>query len=673
MRTLLTLFLAAAAAAACGPSRPTLAPAPHLRAQRQSGKLERTLDDLQTLERLCETVGAAPTAPGVVEPPPARLRTARGRRVWAQMQVTPWDRRSFARASTVHFGPSFVCEALPGAAPCNYDCADPVEQKETYGHPPVQGKLRHARLHGDRTVAYIIGHTLYTEDLETGVRRMRRREFNRSLQTFRSYGPFLYVTTLTSDEVRRIARIDPSGAYHPLTAGAPVEAHVLGASPEHLYFTADWRERGVMDVFRVPHDDEYPTAVIRNSGAWSFDAVSDDGARLIGRLRDHPTLLVWNLEAPSAKPRALPTPEGLGPVHGFESATHRVWLHARREGRRGVYSMDVDAAATSLRPAPWGPTKDHHTLISVGRAANLAVVHVRRGTESGWKLLALDSPAQTALPELPGRPLEMRFTPDGRDLLLLAQDKTTRRVLRWTPPEGPMQTLTSSAWTPVPEADDPGQPRLGEALSVERAVLSLERTPGSTVDAVAFRPHTASSGPPAPAILRIFDRPVDKGIAALEHRWVTSGMAVVAVHLSPDDDVTRLAEQVRALPWVRDGPLAIVGEGALAPLAHRALTGGGFAGGITLFGQPTPTRGLGRLQSPLLIVYGTADVRVPRETSERHLDALLADGQPVANIALLGAGHDAIYAKQGRRLRATTTAYLRGLLFGEPAPGNRPR
>jgi len=715
--------------AGCGPNL-ALAPSPGLKDLRRNTQLEEAIQQLQVIEQVCQAVAQAYLSnpkrfEQTVLPPPESITSKVGRRLWAQMQGEPGPLQdAFRRASEVQAGPSVDCASLP---------------QRVYKEPPPRrlekrwGVLRMPVLSEPGELSYVQSNIIYTLNLKTGQRRVRKRVYEARVAALHAVGPYLYYETIATDETRRLYRINPGGAERPLTSGPKTQAQFLGFGPEQAYFTIDWQKAKVSELYAVPHGQEQPTRLRANDGRWDFDAMSDDGAWLAGQRvdQDPHTLALWPRYADAPVQLNLPPGTTWAYAAGFEPGSHRLWLRARHgRQRNGLYRLDLNRPSR-VEAELWDPKADLSLASAAGDGRHVIAL-ASRGAQRELRLYRTDDAAVVPWPALPGRLTEAQFAGDSSSALLTTSEGPASSILRWRIGAEAAEVLTAtvSARPRDPDKSEaPGSgPRRGSVDTTVQTTVRLPDGQGGTFEAVLLRPASASQAAPVPVIIRLHGGPGGRflaGLGALEQAWLQAGFTVFALNHrgssgygakfeAADDhkhglvdlvDVLAASRHIAALPWTQADSMAVVGGSYGGFLALRVLGAAPnlFRAGMTLYGAGSlriedrrsdlSARGrawilreLGRpearaslaadipkIRAPLFMVYGTADQRVPRAASEALLDQLLDQGHPVAALALLGAGHGSVYHQQFERLRDSSTAFLKAQLVAAPKPRPVPR
>jgi len=547
---------------------------------------------------------------------------------------------------------------------------------------------------------------------------------------------FLFTADQGGNELNHLYLQTLDGQVHDLTPGENLKASFLSWSGDERSFFALSNERdpGSFDLYRYRFEGPKDSGrggselapgvrrelVFQNPGGYDLSGVSRDGrwvALTRNRNNADSDLYLGRTDAPADELMHLTPHEG-SVVHGFadfapdgsklyytsnaDDEYDRVWSYQLDGGaREAVFDADWDVSG-------YGFSRDGHWLTTAVNADARTIVRVFE-TGSGQEL---------HLPQLPdGDVTDISFEAGtGRLACYVNGDTSPSNLYLVEPGTGAFRRLTDA----LDEAIDEGDLVAGENVRYP----SFD---GLEVPALLYRPHGATPGRPAPALVWVHGGPGGQsrhGYNPTLQHLVNHGYAVLAVnnrgssgygktffHL--DDrkhgdvdlkDCIWARRYLESLDWVDGRRVGIIGGsyGGYMVCAALAFAPEAFDLGIDIFGVTNWIRTLesippwwddfrdalyaelgdpatdraslearsplvhaSKIVRPLLVIQGKNDPRVLEVESQEMAAAVRANGVPVEYILFPDEGHG--FRVKENRIRASEAylAFLAQYLGGE--------
>ena len=314
----------------------------------------------------------------------------------------------------------------------------------------------------------------------------------------------------------------------------------------------------------------------------------------------------------------------------------------------------------------------------------------------------------TVLRDDPGWHSRPQWSPDGRWLTVEFESPVA-------PPDIYQVDAVTGAARPLTASMPPA---LAGAGLVQPEFVTYPSTHGANIPALLFRPPTASSEKPCPAIVYPHGGPTDEYARTWDIlvQWlVAKGYAVVtpnfrgstgyglahqhALHrawgIVDTDDMLAAADFLSGLGWVDAQRIGIYGASYGSYLAVLALVRDPqhrFACGVAKFGDcdiltswaqgdrigredlerqmghpstnragyraGSPIHGVAAIQAPLLILHGADDERVRSKQSEQLVEALKREGKTFEFVVYEGEGHGFLQSGNLQHFYATLERFL---------------
>lgn len=302
---------------------------------------------------------------------------------------------------------------------------------------------------------------------------------------------------------------------------------------------------------------------------------------------------------------------------------------------------------------------------------------------------------------------DLLFTPTGELLAVLTTAREPLGIFRFQPARRTWQRL--SLWL---------LPEVNPQSLVEPELVQFQSVDNLTIHAFLYRPARANHEHPAPVVISLHGGPEEQekaGYNPFYQALLASGIGVLAPNVRGSSgfggefqrlvyrdwgggdvqDVIQAHAFLGLTPWVDRSRVALMGAsyGGFLALATACRRPDLWAAVVDLFGPtnllslvenvpPTwqqatrqligdpqrdaallldrsPLTHCHRLRSPLLVIHGSGDSRVPRSESDRLVDAVRLAGGDVEYLILDGEGHGILELSQQSRVLRTVLRFLK--------------
>ena len=521
----------------------------------------------------------------------------------------------------------------------------------------------------------------------------------------------LYTYDEGGNELNHIVVREEDGTIRDLTPGENLKANFSGWHEDGSAFFIQTNERDpqAFDLYRYATDGYGRTLVYENTNGWGIGAVSPNGRRLIlveAVSSADTNMYLVDLEN-GGEPKPLTeregdisysplafTPDSLGLVYSTDEHGEfaQAWLY------------DLSTFETSpLVVADWDVSGFSYS--STGR---YRVSYINEDAVTVMQLVDTSTGETVSLPELPqGEILSVRFNPDDSLMSFLINGDTRPSDLFTIDLSQPEDQRVAKAYT---SALNPGIAR--EHL-VEAEVVRYPSFDGVQIPSILYKPKTASSSNPVPALVLVHGGPggqTTKGYRAQVQHLVNHGYAILGAnnrgssgygktffHMDDkrhgEDDLRDIVEgraYLESLDWVDSSRIGIMGGSyggymTAAALAFHPTT---FDVGVNIFGVTNWVRTLesippwwgafrdslydemgdpatdaerhrrisplfhaSHIEKPLLVVQGANDPRVLQVESDELVEAVMQNGVPVEYLVFPDEGHG--FRKRANRIQSS--------------------
>lgn len=508
------------------------------------------------------------------------------------------------------------------------------------------------------------------------------------------------------DENTQLLRATPTGGDLAALTSAPRVRHLWGAFSDdgaRFAYAANDRDPAAFDVYVRPTAAGDARRVMETRGHHEAQDFSPDGAKLVV-LEEH-----WSFNqdlhlvdvASGARTHLTPHQGDVRFMAPRFTRDGRA-LFVLTDGGREFMNLAVLDPAT--RAIEYALTEEHDVDgLAVSPAGNAIALAVN---VDGWSEVRLYDPRDPRHPTALARVQlervvvgEMDFSRDGRYLVLGAgRSSMPDEVFRVEVASGRVERLTQS--------DHAG---IDERALADPTVERVRSFDGEEVPVMLYRPRDLRPGERAPAVVYVHGGPESQFVPYFSpviqflvgHGYIvaapnvrgSTGYGKRYTHL---DDVERREDSIRDLAevnrWLRARPdvapsrIAVMGGsyGGYATLAaitlypdlwaaacdivgianfrtflertaayRRALREaeyGSLANHGPLLDRISPLRRVGEIRTPLMVIHGANDPRVPVHEAEQIVEALRGRGQRVEYVRFENEGHG--IARRENKIRA---------------------
>lgn len=515
------------------------------------------------------------------------------------------------------------------------------------------------------------------------------------------------------DELSHLYVRAPDGTLTDITPGDKLKANFVGwASDGTRFFVAtNGRDEKAFDVYAYDAATLKPTLVWQNDGSYQPSAISPDGRTIaLSKALTSANSDIYLVDTAGGAPRLVTQHQGdiAYSVSDFTPDSKRLIFTSDEGGEFGrAFTLDAASGARAeLVRGDWD------------------VMFAYFSPKGRYRVSALNADASTALTILDtttGKPVSLSGMPEG-DLggvrfnadestmaFTVASDTSPRDVFVADLKTGAVKRLTHTL-----------NPAIAESDLVEATVVRYEGEGGVKIPGILYRPKTASSGSPVPAVVLVHGGPGGqsrRGYSAMVQHLVNHGYAVLAAnnrgssgygktffHL--DDkrhgeadlrDIVAGGDWLRAQDWVAKDKVAVMGGsyGGYITAAALAFHPDAFVAGIDIFGVTNWVRTLksippwwgaartalydemgdpatdeerhrrisplfhaSRITKPLLVIQGKNDPRVLQVESDELVAAVRKNNVSVDYVVFPDEGHG--FQSRANRITAQE-AYLKFL------------
>ena len=537
---------------------------------------------------------------------------------------------------------------------------------------------------------------------------------------------FLYTADQGGNELNHLFVRESDGSIKDLTPGDELKAMFGGWSGDLESFAVltNERDRRYFDLYRYKVDGYERELVLKNEDGWMPGSVSRDGRWVsLDKHRNNADsdIYIWDAENPDTPPAHITPHEGnvqhVSVTFSPDSKKFYYGTDGRGEFRQiWTYDMATQQHAAAVE-ADWDVV-----FFSLSETGRYQVTGINQDAQTVFSILDTETGEEVQIPDLPeGNVQRVVFSrSESRMAFYLNSDSSPPNlyVLQIDDPE--IKRLTSS---------------LNESISqehlVDSEVVRYESYDGLEVPSLLYKPKTASSANPVPAMVWVHGGPGGqsrKGYSPTLQHLVNHGYAVLAVNnrgssgygktfYHMDDqkhgdvdlkDCVEAKNYLSSLDWVDPSRIGIIGGsfGGFMVAAALAFEPEVFDVGINIFGVTNWLRTLqnmppwweaqrealfaemgdpatdgerlraisplfhaSNIVKPLLVVQGANDPRVLQAESDEIVEAVREAGTPVKYLLFPDEGHG--FRKKANRI-AASNAYVEFLnqhLRGEsPAP-----
>ena len=537
---------------------------------------------------------------------------------------------------------------------------------------------------------------------------------------------FLYTADQGGNELNHLFVRESDGSIKDLTPGDELKAMFGGWSGDLESFAVltNERDRRYFDLYRYKVDGYERELVLKNEDGWMPGSVSRDGRWVsLDKHRNNADsdIYIWDAENPDTPPAHITPHEGnvqhVSVTFSPDSKKFYYGTDGRGEFRQiWTYDMATQQHAAAVE-ADWDVV-----FFSLSETGRYQVTGINQDAQTVFSILDTETGEEVQIPDLPeGNVQRVVFSrSESRMAFYLNSDSSPPNlyVLQIDDPE--IKRLTSS---------------LNESISqehlVDSEVVRYESYDGLEVPSLLYKPKTASSANPVPAMVWVHGGPGGqsrKGYSPTLQHLVNHGYAVLAVNnrgssgygktfYHMDDqkhgdvdlkDCVEAKKYLSSLDWVDPSRIGIIGGsfGGFMVAAALAFEPEVFDVGINIFGVTNWLRTLqnmppwweaqrealfaemgdpatdgerlraisplfhaSNIVKPLLVVQGANDPRVLQAESDEIVEAVREAGTPVKYLLFPDEGHG--FRKKANRI-AASNAYVEFLnqhLRGEsPAP-----
>lgn len=537
---------------------------------------------------------------------------------------------------------------------------------------------------------------------------------------------FLYTADQGGNELNHLYVRESDGSVKDLTPGDELKAMFGGWSGDLESFAVltNERDRRYFDLYRYKVDGYERELVLKNEEGWMPGGVSRDGRWVsLDKHRNNADsdIYIWDAENPDTPPVHITPHEGnvqhVSVTFSPDSTKFYYGTDGRGEFRQiWTYDMATQEHAAAVE-ADWDVV-----FFSLSETGRYQVTGINQDAQTVFSILDTKTGEEVQIPDLPeGNVQRVVFSrSESRMAFYLNSDSSPSNLYVLQIGDLEIKRLTSS---------------LNESISqehlVDSEVVRYESYDGLQVPSLLYKPKTASSANPVPAMVWVHGGPGGqsrKGYSPTFQHLVNHGYAVLAVNnrgssgygktfYHMDDqkhgdvdlkDCVEAKKYLSSLDWVDPSRIGIIGGsfGGFMVAAALAFEPEVFDVGINIFGVTNWLRTLqnmppwweaqrealfaemgdpatdeerlraisplfhaSNIVKPLLVVQGANDPRVLQAESDEIVEAVREAGTPVKYLLFPDEGHG--FRKKANRI-AASNAYVEFLnqhLRGEsPAP-----
>jgi len=489
---------------------------------------------------------------------------------------------------------------------------------------------------------------------------------------------------------------NPDGSVVDLTPGDKLKANFAGFSADgaRLWITTNERDAGVFDLYEYDTGTLARELVMENTVNAFPGPISPDGRYMaLGKvhLRSDSDILLWSRETGEITPLVADEGEVANQAATFsDDGSALFYLTDRGSEFTRLIRRDLDSGEETVVLAPeWD-------VMYAGRSrgGKYLVAGINQDARTVLTVLDAGDFSVVALPELPGGNItSVEFSADdSRMAFYLSSGRRPSDLFVADLGDSAAQpkALTSSL-NPDIELDH----------LVEGEVVRFESYDGLEIPGVLYRPHGATEGDPAPALVMVHGGPGGQariGYSPLKQYLVNHGYALFDINnrgssgygktfFAADDrchgecdlgDVVEGKEMLGSLVWVDGEHIGIIGGsyGGYMVAAALAFQPEVFDVGVNIFGVTNWLRTLNSIPAwwgpqrdalfaelgdprtdeerlrrisplfhaenitkPMIVLQGANDPRVLQVESDEIVQALKDNGVPVEYVLFDDEGH----------------------------------
>lgn len=525
-------------------------------------------------------------------------------------------------------------------------------------------------------------------------------------------GRILYTADEGGNELNHVYVREEDGTVTDLTPGENVKAQFEGWSGDGATFYVSTNERDpqMFDLYAYTADGYEREMVFENSGGFGLGAVSRDGRHVAlskERTSADNDLYLATLGEEGGEPRLITehegnishgvydfTPDGTKLIYGTDEhgEFYQAWTYDLASGETAPL-IEADWDVAFVTPSPSGRYRVH--AINADGQTQLTITDTRTG----------EPVTLTGIPE--GDLGSVRFDRDeSRIAFTVSSDTSPADIFVADLATGDARRLTSAL-----------NPAIDEDHLVTASVARFASYDGVEIPGILYRPHGASAGNPAPAVVLVHGGPGGqsrRGYNPMIQHLVNHGYAVYAINnrgssgygktfFHMDDrrhgdadlrDVVASKDFLQGLDWIADDRIAVAGGSYGGFMTAAALTFHPevFDAGINIFGVTNWERTLesippyweafrealfdemgdpatdaerhraisplfhaDNITKPMLVIQGANDPRVLQVESDELVAAARANNVPVEYVLFPDEGHG--FLRKENRITASE-AYL---------------
>ena len=523
---------------------------------------------------------------------------------------------------------------------------------------------------------------------------------------------FLYTADQGGNELNHLYVRETDGSVWDLTPGDQLKAMFGGWSGDRESFIVltNERDRRYFDLYRYKVEGYQRELVLQNDEGWMPGSVSRNGRWVsLDRRRSNADsdIFIWDAENPDMPPVHI-TPHERNVQHGsvtFSPDSTKFFYGTDGRGEfRQIWTYDLASREhTPAVEADWDVI-----FFSLSETGRYQVTGINQDAQTVFSIRDTDSGEELQIPDIPEGSVQR-----------VAVSRSESRIAFYINSDSSPPNLH------VLEIDDLKVRRLTNSLNeeislehlVNSEVVRYESYDGLKIPSLLYKPKTASSANPVPAMVWVHGGPGGqsrKGYSPTLQHLVNHGYAVLAVnnrgssgygktfyHL--DDrkhgdvdlkDCVQARQYLASLDWIDSSRIGIIGGsfGGFMVAAALAFEPDAFDVGVNIFGVTNWLRTLqnippwweaqreslfaemgdpatdeqrlraisplfhaGNIVKPLLVVQGANDPRVLQVESDEIVDAVRKAGTPVEYLLFPDEGHG--FRKKANRI-AASNAYV---------------
>jgi dipeptidyl aminopeptidase/acylaminoacyl peptidase len=514
------------------------------------------------------------------------------------------------------------------------------------------------------------------------------------------------------NELDHLFVLETNGTPKDLTPGEKVKAMFAGWTGDKKAFWVLTNERDpkFFDIYRYTTDGYSKQLIFTNKDGWDIGSISKDGRWVaLNKVRNNADsdIYVWDSSNSDAAPKHI-TPHQGNIVHGALSFTAdgKELYYSTNERSEFDEAWSYDLASGERKP-----------IIQ----ARWDVAFVGFSENGRYRVSATNEDARTVITVIDtktGRKVTLPELPEGDILGVTISRSETKLAFYLNGDTSPSNLfvldLGSGKYTKLTEALNPA---IDRANLVEGKRIKYKSFDGLSIPAILYRPHQASSGAPAPALVWVHGGPGGQsrhGYSPAIQHLVNNGYAILAVNnrgssgygktfFHKDDkqhgdvdlkDCIWGRKYLEGLGWIDRSKIGIIGGSYGGYMVAAALTfePDAFDVGIDIFGvtnwlrtiksippwweaekealyaeigdpaqeeqrlhDRSPLFHAKNIKKPLLVVQGANDPRVLKAESDEIVEAVKKNGIPVDYVIFPDEGHG--FRNKANRI-AASEAYV---------------